>query len=163
MKIASAVRTSASAGTSTTAELGDGDDPRHLAELLAPGLPAAVDVERDGGDRDQHDDPPVDLADEHEHALDERDDEGNLEPILAQKAVVAVSPVLDRERAVHTATVPWSAVPGGNGQPGAAGAPEGATGLVGVAAVVEEAVDGRACAADVGPERAQAAQVVGER
>ena len=73
--------------------------------------------------------------------------------------------VLDGRRTVHDheRSRAISPVPDGHGQPGAARGAERAAGGVGVAAVVEEPVDGRAGAADVGSERAEPEQLRGER
>ena len=99
------MRTSASAGTRTTANWETAKIHVSSRASWRPRLPTGPDVEHDGADRDQHDRPPRDLADEDEDALDERDDERDPEATLAQSAAEAALAVLDRQRAIHTPTV----------------------------------------------------------
>ncbi len=91
--------------------LGDGEDPGGLSHLLAVGLPATGDVQRDGDDRDEDDRPPRDLADEDEDALDEGKEKRNPKATVAQRASEAVAAVLDRQGAIHDLTVPSAAHP----------------------------------------------------
>ena len=98
---ANAVRTSASTGTRTTAscETARIHVPSRISSRRAVAAP--IHVERDCDDREQRDDPPVDLADEHQHSLDERDDERDLEAVHAQRPAESGAAVLDRQRTVH--------------------------------------------------------------
>ena len=105
---ANAVRTSARTGTSTTAscETARIQDPSRISSRRA--VRPVQDVERDGGDREEDDDPPLDRADEHEDALDDRRNQRDLEPVLAQRPAETGAAVLDRQRPFHATSVAFS-------------------------------------------------------
>src|SRR4029077_11698535 len=130
--------------------VGEGKDPRQPTIAPAPRTGAAPDVERDRGDREEDDHPPVDRADEDEDALDERNEQGNTKPVVAHPPAEAGAAVLDRRRAVHRGNGTASAVPDRDGQQGRARAAERTPGRLRLRTVVEEAVDRRTGSADVG-------------
>ena len=89
--------TSASTGTSTTTTCETATIQETSRTSSRRALAADADVERDRGDREQDDEPPVDRADEDEDALDERDDERDPQPVVAQPPAEAGAAVLDRQ------------------------------------------------------------------
>src|SRR3954454_18335803 len=122
------------------------------------------DVNGEQRDRDGDHRPARDVAAEgHEDALDHGDPERDADPAGAQPATDPRAAMVDRaclEGAVgrHASTVPsW------NCEPDPAAGAERAPGLVGLVAVMEEAVHDGPGSADVGPEGAEAGELLGVR
>ena len=98
----------ASAGTSTTADLRDREDPGELSHLLAVGLPAGGDVERDRDDRDEDDRPPRGSRRRGRGPPSTRATRSAIRRRFSRRArPKRLLAVLDRQRAIHDTTVPF--------------------------------------------------------